>query len=671
LPDVTATPPTERAPAKGFRPDIQGLRAIAVGLVLVYHAGVSWMSGGFVGVDVFFVISGFLITTHLLGMLQREGRIRFGTFYARRVRRILPASLVVAVLSLAAGLLLMPPLERVAVLQDAIATVLYVPNVLFAWQGTDYLAETAPSLFQHYWSLGIEEQFYLVWPAILAGLFVVSRRSPRVVAAGIVLLTVLSFLACLLLMDRSEPWAFFSLPTRAWELGVGAVVALVVPRARWLADRRAGLLGYLGLLAIAAAAFAYTGDTTFPGVAAVLPVTGAALVILGGAKGSATAPGRVLTVRPMQFLGEISYSLYLVHWPLLVIPQAAVGLENHLPLWLKLGLSTAAVPLAYLSYRFIEQPFRRGGAYVAAPRKVLTVALAGPVAVALVSAVAIAPAQTVPAGSGVAPEFRPTLSPSGARTVPSNLRPTLQDVSEDVASIYDDGCHRSVGSTDADGCVESEDSDAPRVVLFGDSHAANWHPALAALAGQGMIRLDSRTKSSCASADITAADYTECATWREGVIASLRRDPPDLILLGNYAASHTAGAQDPRATWFDALRATIDRLPDSSRVVVLTDIPTFDATPAICLSSHLDDAAACSAERRHALDAETRGAEQDLAGQSGVELVDLTDYLCDADTCPAVIGDTLVYRDEHHLTATFSKALAPVMRSKVAPILAR
>ena len=196
---------TDPAPRSGFRPDIQGLRAIAVMLVLLYHSGVSALSGGYVGVDVFFVISGFLITTHLLEALERGGRIRFGTFYAKRARRILPAALLVALLTLLAAWIWMSPLLMPEVLRGAAATALYVPNYFFAQQGTNYLAESTPSVFQHYWSLGIEEQFYLFWPLILAAGFWLCRRSEQRLMLGAAALSAASFLACVLLMDISQP----------------------------------------------------------------------------------------------------------------------------------------------------------------------------------------------------------------------------------------------------------------------------------------------------------------------------------------------------------------------------------------------------------------------------------------------------------------------------------
>ena len=282
-----STPRTSPAAKPGFRPDIQGLRAIAVLLVVLFHSGVETLSGGYVGVDVFFVISGFLITTHLLETLARDGRISFGAFYAKRARRILPAALLVATLTLVAAWIWMSPLLMRSVVGGAIATALYVPNVFFALEDTDYLAETTPSVFQHYWSLGIEEQFYLLWPALLAVGFWLCHRRERHVMVLVAAVTAASFLAGVAMMGISEPWAFFSLPTRAWELGVGGLVAFLLRSgARWLQWRRTGLLAWAGLAGIVAIAVTLDEGTAFPGWIAALPVLATAAMIIGGA-----APG--------------------------------------------------------------------------------------------------------------------------------------------------------------------------------------------------------------------------------------------------------------------------------------------------------------------------------------------------------------------------------------------
>lgn len=673
------TQPAAAATSKktGFRPDIQGLRAIAVGLVVLYHSGVSLISGGYVGVDVFFVISGFLITTHLLESLERQSKISFATFYAKRARRILPASMAVVVLSVIASVIWIPPLQAQAVFDGAMATALYVPNMLFAVEGTNYLAETAPSVFQHYWSLGIEEQFYLCWPVIFWLAFLVFRRSEKRMLFGITALVVVSFILCIIVQDRSQPWAFFSLPTRAWELGAGGLIAFLLrTSARWILTDWVGLLGWLGLAILGGAAVSYDSQTPFPSYYAAVPVLAGALIIIGGAGTTRWSPTALLSTKPLQFLGMISYSLYLVHWPLLTIPQAAAGLANPLPLYVTLFLGVAGIPFAYLLYRFVEEPFRKSP-LISNERSSKCLILAGTASVLVVTLVAglSAAHHRVPLHVEAAVAGGPiTKHPQGTPVVPSNLNPGLRAAADDSPTIYADNCHRDYKSTDSSGCLFGWNEKAPRVVLFGDSHAAQWFPALEAIAETGQILLETNTKSSCSSAAVArlrnGAEYPQCAVWREGVMARLATTPPELILLTNRSRGDLEGGNhDFTRRWQDGIETTIRVLAAKSKVVVLADTPDMQATPAVCLSAHLHDAASCSRPRATAIDVSRNESERSAAAAEGAAFLDLSNYFCSADVCPAIIRNELVYRDAHHITTSFSSSLSPALSVALLDIL--
>ncbi len=632
--------------------------------MVLYHSGVGILSGGYVGVDVFFVISGFLITGHIWSEMQAHGRLRFAEFYARRARRILPASFVVLLLSLMASLIWLPPLQLPAMLRAAAATSLYVPNVLFAVEGTDYLAETAPSVFQHYWSLGIEEQFYLLWPLLMALVFVWAKRSLRGVVVSLVFVVAISFACSVVVTEISQPIAFFMLPTRAWELGAGGLLALLVAAApRWLNARILPFLGWLGLAMILVTAFTYTAQTTFPGWQAALPVAGTALVILAGVRRGRYGPAKVLSVRPALFLGGISYSLYLIHWPLQVIPQEAVGVSSPLPLSATLALGAAAVPLAWLSWKYVEEPGRKWRFLtLSRPRRSLVATICASVAVLALAAVASVPVNAMQLSDDrEAPQADVTMLPEGTPFVPSNMRPTLRAVADDNPEIYSNGCHRNFSATDASGCQLGKNSEAPLVALFGDSHAAQWYPALAELADRGTIRLDVNTKSSCASAILAEPDYGACEVWREAVIERLNAAAPDVVLLANYSRAQVASDANAAQTWRDALGATVNALPSSSGVVVIADTPHALANPSICLSAHLDDTSECAISRETAIDPDTRAAEQDL----DAEYLDFVDYFCNESSCPAVIGNALVYRDAHHMTATFAFSMTDAFEEQL------
>ncbi len=347
--------PTSR-PGSEFRPDIEGLRGVAVLLVLLFHADLVGVPGGFIGVDVFFVISGFLITGLLLRERERSGRIGFRAFYARRVRRLLPAGLVALTATLVASALVLPPLDQPQSLVDGAAAALSVSNIRFAAASGDYFASVAsPSPFLHFWSLSVEEQFYLAWPALL---FLAARgRLPRVTLAVVLgVIAVTSLLVNLFLTDVAVNWAFYSLPSRAWQLAIGGLLAVAAQPLTRVPVPILVTGGWLGLVGLILASVVFDGSLAYPGLPALVPTLGAALLVASGTL--RFGPGALLAVGPLRYLGRISYSLYLWHWPVLVLP--AVALEAAPPLAGRLGLAGLAIILASLSWRLIEEPFRAG-----------------------------------------------------------------------------------------------------------------------------------------------------------------------------------------------------------------------------------------------------------------------------------------------------------------------
>ncbi|HEY3736101.1 MAG TPA: acyltransferase family protein [Jatrophihabitans sp.] len=676
-----------------FRPDVQGLRAIAVGSVVLYHGGVSWLGGGYVGVDVFFVISGFLITTHLLRDVLTPGRFSFASFYARRARRILPASLVVNLFTLIAVAVLLTPLDVRAAVPDSIWTALYVPNLRFAGEATNYLAQSSfPSPYQHFWSLGVEEQFYLLWPLLLvlacwAAHRFARRRSRRSVGLVLAAVTLASFVACVRLTRTSQSWAFFSPWTRAWEFAVGGLVALAFTGRLRLPRTAATCVQWAGLAGLVLAIVGYDDRTTFPGVAAALPVLATAALILGGAApvdvsaagDRPNIPTRVLSVRPMRFVGEISYSLYLVHWPVLTIAAAMHGATPSLTE--RLLLVACCVPLAYGLYRWVENPVRRsrrvGGI---SSRRTLLTALACSVAVIAVSLVTnVVSSHAALTSSRVAGAPKVVRNPSGTSYVPSNLQPSLAAVADDNPQSYTDGCHLAVDFTDpVTNCTFGSNPAAPLVVLFGDSHAAEWFPALQRLANEGKIRLESQTKSGCPSADLPVdwhsgtgpQPYPECPVWRDKVIARLTAAPPALIVLSNYNDPEVPdGGLASASAWSAGISDTVDRLPSTSAIAVLGETPLPGVTPAECLAKHLDDARSCAIDRGAAVDTAKQNAERTATRAANSRYIDLSSYFCNASDCPAIIGNVQVYRDSQHITATFAALMAPVLWKQLRSLL--
>jgi peptidoglycan/LPS O-acetylase OafA/YrhL len=343
-----------------FRPDIEGMRTIAVGLVLLYHFYDKPFTGGFVGVDVFFVISGFLITALLLRERSRTGRISVIRFYARRVRRILPASTLAVMATLFAGYYFLGFIAGNSIAIDAQWTAIFAANVHFALVGTDYLgSQLPPSPLQHMWSLGVEEQFYVVWPALFLAIVLIVRgaRHRGGLAAILAAIIAASFAWSVIETTTNATWAYFSPLTRAWELALGALIAVSAPAIaaiakNWLYE----VCAIMGIAGIAGSALLFTGATPYPGYAVALPVVGSGLLIAAGCGNPATSIGRLLSWRPMQWIGARSYSLYIWHWPVLTIATQFAGHE--LNGWQKTGLLALSVVLSALSYRLVENPIR-------------------------------------------------------------------------------------------------------------------------------------------------------------------------------------------------------------------------------------------------------------------------------------------------------------------------
>ena len=689
---------------QSFRRDLEGLRAVAVGLVVLFHARLLGFSGGYVGVDVFFVLSGFLITGLLIREFSDTGRVSLRDFYARRARRLLPAAAVALAVTAIASAFLLPPLRFADVGGDIVAAALYASNIRFAAQAIDYLgSELAPSPVLHFWSLGVEEQFYLFWPAMLTivagGAFAAGRRASGLRRVGITLAVVLgvSLVASIWLTVVQQPLAFFSLPTRAWELALGGLLAL--PLARTLVPARLGSsLAWVGVGLVVAAALVIGPSTPFPGVAALLPTVGSALVIAGGLPtGGAAGPGPLLALPPMRYLGRISYSLYLWHWPIIVLPEAAFG---SLPAPVRVGLAGLAVVVAAASYRWVEEPIRHGRAASIRPSRVLALAGAASLTVALSGAAlaALTPLSLRPAGPVVGGSIDDVPLPTtGPRTstgptrppatttpgpVPADLVPGLVDARDDLPVIYSDGCHVDIPATvPATPCVFGDPDGAETIVLFGDSHAAQWFPTLERIANERDWRLLSMTKSGCSSVDVpvwnTILDrpYEECTAWRAAVVNEIGRADPALVAISNahrYSLAldaELAWSTDHEDVWSAGLSRTLDQLSgEADAVVLIGDTPLMTDDPPVCLSKRLDDASACATSMTSAVPRIRLAEDLRIAAATGATFVDPTPWLCPTDPCPVVIGRFLVYRDRHHMTATFARALGPRLLPLLPPI---
>ncbi len=668
------------ASERSFRPDVEGLRAVAILLVLAYHADLLWISGGFVGVDVFFVISGFLITRLLFESQRRHGRVQLVEFYVRRMKRLLPAAALVTLSVLVAARLWSGPLEKENVADDAVFSALYAMNLHLASEGNDYLkSDDAVSPLIHYWSLSIEEQFYLGLPLLVLALVLVNRTYRRVALIGaLCLVVVVSLLRSITMTPDNGVDAYYSLSTRAWEFGIGGLIALFAP-AMLKVPRLVAIAGsWLGVALIAFAGIAYDNQTAFPGSAALVPVVGAALVIAGGAREHTMGAESLLGSGPAQWIGKLSYSLYLWHWPVLVFLPLALDKPMNTG-WTLTAIAISLV-LSILTYKLVESPIRELSMRTPiwlAPGLGLSAATA---AAALVFAATLpalngtgVPAEAAPVAAAAGKSQATTVSAAleaglGTVAVPSNLTPKVQDAEED--NDYANGCHLDFLTVSQPACAFGK-ADAPAartMVLFGDSHAAQWFAPLKDLSEARGWKLLQRTKSGCPAAKIAPQSdslrrsYTECSDWRKDRVEELVKLGPALIVVGQADVVPGISVKDDE--WAAATVETLLALRASGAlVVVLGDNPTAPQDPVACVAEHLKDVQPCTYTRTVGYRAQPeRQAVLGAALKSGgFDLVPTTDWICGAERCPSVVGNLLVYRDTNHITRTFSKYLTPVL----------
>jgi peptidoglycan/LPS O-acetylase OafA/YrhL len=671
---------TPRVPRK-FRPDIEGLRAIAVVSVVLYHAGLG-IPGGYVGVDVFFVISGFLITGQLLGSVGKGGLRSLPTFYSRRIKRLLPASATVVIAVVVTARFFASPLQVRSIATDGIYTAFYGLNYRLATEGTQYLhQDDAVSPLQHFWSLGVEEQFYVGWPLlILASGLILKRLRTPVLAIALVALIAVSYRWSIEITAKSAPWAYFSLQTRAWELALGALVAVTAGWLVYLPRLLAEIAAFAGLVMVIGSCFVLSDASHYPGSIAAIPVGGAALVIAAGT-GARCRVERILGESLMQCIGRISYSWYLWHWPMLIMVPIMVG---HSLTWpVRVLLVWLSVVVALLSYFYIEDPARRlslpalpwlgiGAVLSAAVVCAGLVVIANPPA--LVGGGADATVVRAEAGAPVDLTAMKQAVASGVAVnlAPRNLTPTPATAAHDLPPADSTSCHANFATITQAACVYGDATGAHTAVLVGDSHADMWLPAFAAAGSQQGWRIVDWTKSSCPAANITVFNsslnrtYTECDTWRRDVLKRIAALKPDLVIVSG--SENVVGAKVSAQEWSKDTLDTMNTLRSTSgaKVVLMQDVPVPAYAMPACVASHLSSVTACTftTAKAYSFPGRHRQLATDAA-QAGYQVVNPEPWICTSTTCPAVVGNMLTYRDDTHLTATFSAWLAPY----VAPLL--
>jgi len=660
--------------AADYRPQIDGVRAVAVTTVVLFHLGFAWMPGGFIGVDVFFVLSGYLITGLLLAEATTRHTISLGRFYARRARRLLPAAWLVIAFSVIAGKILSSPIEYENLRRHAVSAVLYVAN--WDWVTVDrgyFATDTRQSPLIHFWSLAVEEQFYLVWPALIVASLWVARRlrvSLRtVLTVAFTAITVASIALAVFLTPSTA--SYYGTHTRAFELTAGGLLALVMERRRRriasLGPRRmreqprperlAAALTLTGLGGVTYLCLTVAGSTSYPGWSAVTVTAVSVLLIAGVDLHDHTWVARVLGNVGFAWVGRLSYSLYLWHWPMIVFYKDRLPL----PTLVVLIVTTSAV-----SYYLWEQPLRRRAFPTAAPWKVVATGLVASAAFGFI---------VIPAGLQNTETEKQVIT-------------AREDFSEPPADCpYDAGQWPVPAESDA--CTVTEGA-GPTVLLVGDSHAQMWAPALEEIAEQRSWNLLSLTRAKCTPTDFTIARLSdnasmgadeptpgeECTQWREAVYPRVIADhDPDFVIVGSRSQVYSIEQDDDiiapgdpryRSLWrgsWSRMVATFGS--EGARVLVLEPMPTLPRSMLECLASEADAGCEFDATQDHKTSRADAFVKQLPQRFAYVDVVDVADIACPGGVCAGRLDGDIVYQDPSHVTATFAADHADQLAQKL------
>ncbi|CAN2199851.1 COG1835 Predicted acyltransferases [Candidatus Nanopelagicaceae bacterium] len=602
---------------------IQALRALAASLVVFFHANLS--PGGFIGVDIFYVISGYLITGLIIKEIELTSAFGFKSFYLRRAKRLLPASLGILSLTAVISWLVLPATVRTDLGKDIVAATIYVSNYLFAFWQNDYQNLNAtPSPVIHYWSLAVEEQFYIFWPIAIYTLWKFGKRSA--VLAGVSAITILSFFFSLYLTERSPIWAFYSLPTRAWELGLGALILFIPKRILQTRSIAKTLAIWFALSLLVFASFTFSEKTPFPGTSALIPTLAATIAIAFIASWPPIL-NDLSKLRIVQWLGEISYPFYLWHWPILVLPSTRFGRPLTL---IERALLIALTALAAdLTHRFIEKPIARTNP---SQKKILQLSIFGTAGCALLAGAILLSSSNI-------------ISLSNGRSV------SIAAVME-KPKVYLDDCHVNNGETLSGECTYGDKGSQRTIVLYGDSHAAQWFPALEMISKDNGLKLVSLTKSACPAPEVKKVEIgayknADCFAWRKNAIKRIAEINPDAVLLSGFQHFDFPKNYSSREVWWaQGQQIAFNHLNGlAKRLIYITDTPHPIRDIPNCLASGAGE--------------KCDGSEKSAAKVTGAfTVLNPTSWLC-GNNCPAIVDGVVAYRDASHISVAMSEALAP------------
>lgn len=667
---VSSEPALNIAAMPAYRADIDGLRALAVLSVMVFHANSAWLGGGFIGVDVFFVISGFLIGTILITEISRSGGVNYLEFWARRTRRLVPSAIVVTFATLVAAWVILPSADISRAAKDASFALLYATNWQNLAESVDYFGDrTSPSLFLHFWSLAVEEQFY-IYLSLLFLLSKVRSKSPdqtlRKVAIFSVILAAASFVACVIQTQQSQPVGYFAIHTRIWQLSAGLGVVFLARAALTPSRSSAEIAAVVGLMFISYAAIMFEGARGYPGIAALLPTSGAALLIWSGLTPSQpTVAASVLSHPVLTWIGKRSYALYLWHWPVFQLWKIAAQQWDSSDMVMATALTFV---LAGLSYTLIENPVRHSRYLRTRPMTSLS---------ALVSVVVIGLFGAIFLQHQI--EARKFFTLNNGTVINLSTERIYDN------KIYKLECHSSQKNDDLKTCSFG-DLDAERIiVLYGDSHASHWFSSVEAFGEANGYLVYLVAKSACSPFELITFNenlghrYVECESWRKKAMTWIKEIKPDVVIVGNSLRKVPYNADTRQYIFGEEGYRILERAQEemtqelasiAGHVVLLNDAVLLPQHPLDCLMDHHSNwQKKCAWPLKNA-QAERKFPYSLKGLNSEWFLLDMDDVICPNQLCLPIQGSTLVMRDTGHVHDSFAKLVAPKFGEKLAKILA-
>jgi peptidoglycan/LPS O-acetylase OafA/YrhL len=651
----------------GYRSDIEGLRAVAILLVVAAHAGVPWLAGGFIGVDVFFVLSGYLITGLLLQEIRKTGHLQLVRFYTRRFRRLLPALLFMLLCISVLSITLLAPFEQLNQIPAAQAASIWASNLYFSFTDFNYFSQASDkNLFLHTWSLGVEEQFYLVWPFFLMFLLKCWNwqngnqdfkhlKHLKHLKQGMIVTIILCLILSIFSSYTKPLWGFYLMPSRIWQFALGALTFL------WTIEkegninglsnfsvsdkifRRFNLSGWIGIFLIIVSALLLDSNISYPSGWAILPSMGTVLVLLAGATTTPTRVARVLSIPPLLWVGRVSYSWYLWHWPVLVLGGLFFWEKTEVVTILLVIISLAC---AIFSYRFIESPIRFNKQLSKQTKTVLVVALFLMLTVVVLC------------------EFWQRTATSWSTLPKQQL---YHKVRSNSPIIYAMGCDQWFYSSDVNICAFGDKNPTKTAVLVGDSIMGQWFPALAAAYNNPGWQLMVLTKSSCPMVDEPifykriGMEYTVCSQWRDKVLTVLASIKPDIVFMGGISSSDFSKNQ-----WISGTKRILDKISPITKDIVIirsTHSLPFDGPGCLArrawqppLVSALSD---CRSVAGNQHEKNVFSWLMEAAKEfKNVSVIDLNPIICPNGFCYAEKDGKIIFRDSQHLSARYVETLS-------------